>query len=214
MIKKLMYKEYELHAQRVINHFFTEPTSVPIDIEMVINRLKIDIIPFKNLRNDFGAKGMIVRNPSGGTDIVIDEDHWFSDDFYFQFTLAEELAHLIVHADLYKDAKSVGDVVRIQQKMSLDEYSMIEQQARNIASYILFPRVSITKYLLDWVEQNHGHKALYRLKTKKELSDYIIQDISPKLVTSAQVLSLTLLKRYPEPLLIDLVIQHLGLEIS
>lgn len=47
MIKKMMYKEYELQALRVINHFFTEPTSVPIDIEMVINRLKIDIIPFK-----------------------------------------------------------------------------------------------------------------------------------------------------------------------
>lgn len=157
---------------------------------------------------------MIVRNPSGGTDIVIDEDHWFSDDFYYKFTLAEELAHLLVHAGLYKDAKSVGDVVRIQQKMDSDEYSMIEQQARNIASYILFPRVSMTKYLIDWAGLNNRQKALNRFRTKKELSDYIIQEISPKLVTSAQVLSLTLLKRYPEPLLIDLVIQHLGLEIS
>ena len=214
MIKKMTYKEYESEALRVINHFYTEPTSVPIDIEMTINRLNIDILPFKNLRNDFGAKGMIVRNASGGFDIVIDEDHWFSDDFYYQFTLAEELAHLLVHTDLYKDAKSVCDIFKIQQRLSSDEYSMIEQQARNIASYILFPRTSMTKYLLDWAELNHRQKSLGRFKTKTELGEYIINALSPKLETSTQVLKLTLLKRFPEPLLIDSIIQHLSLEVS
>ncbi len=208
MIKKMVYREYEEKAQRVINHFYTEPVQVPIDIEHLISLCDIDIIPLKNLRNDFNAKGLIVRNPRGGFDIIIDQDHWYNDEFYYRFTLAEELAHILLHVDYYKTAKNVTDVVSIHNSMSEDEYRMMEQQARNTGSYLLFPRISTLHFFEDWIRAENGN-LVRNSSSRTQLCEYVAEELSPILCTSSATLKHILLYRYPEPLLIDSIISRM-----
>ena len=59
-----------------------------------------------NLKKDFDIRGVVIKKRAG-FDIGIDYDHYMEgrQELYYRFTIAEELAHILVHSDYFDLAK-------------------------------------------------------------------------------------------------------------
>ncbi len=71
--------------------------------------------------------------------IFIDEDQYMGvGSFRGRFTLAEELAHDLLHRPLFR-GKSHTEIVSYQEKITDAEYKSIERGAKNLAGALLMP---------------------------------------------------------------------------
>lgn len=125
---------------------------IPVDIEAIVDvRLSIDIIPTPYLYSAFGIDGFLSAN---GREIWVDESVALHPSLHrYRFTLAHELAHLLLHNGLlsvatYRDAQEWLD---FQDSMPEDSRIWYERQANWFAGLVLAP----PEPLADLVEGAH-----------------------------------------------------------
>lgn len=58
----------------------------------------------------------------------------------YRFTLAEELAHFIIHKDIYKDCKNLDERIEKDSLLTGQEQWFLETNAKALASAILMPK--------------------------------------------------------------------------
>lgn len=63
----------------------------------------------------------------------------------YRFTLAEELAHFIIHKDIYKDCKNLDERIEKDSLLTGQEQWFLETNAKALASAILIPKAIIEK---------------------------------------------------------------------
>src|SRR4030042_1754384 len=97
--------------------------------------------------------------------------------------------------------------------LSDPEYRMMEQQARNVGSNILLPPFLFDPYVLDFCRQHEMEIKKERFYDKWDVADYLADSISKNINISKQPVFYSILKRYPEPLLIDRIIETIGTDI-
>lgn len=61
----------------------------------------------------------------------------------YRFTLAEELAHFIIHKDIYKDCKNLDERIEKDSLLTGQEQWFLETNAKALASAILMPKTMI-----------------------------------------------------------------------
>lgn len=150
----------------------------PVDIEKVLMKLKINIIPINNLLSYINFDSFI---SSDWKNVYVDNNA-YCDDFKYRrvrFSMAHELGHLILHKEIYKslEIKSLEDYYRFYKDAPGDQYSYLETQANSFAGYFLVPR----NVLL--VEKE---KLIKKLRAKLEgsgaenadLTEYIIEALA------------------------------------
>jgi hypothetical protein len=73
--------------------------------------------------------------------IFVDEDQyqWNAISFRWRFTIAEELAHILLHRPIF-EGKSAKQIAQIQDGFSDDDYRIIEKNAKFLASCVLMPK--------------------------------------------------------------------------
>jgi Zn-dependent peptidase ImmA (M78 family) len=73
--------------------------------------------------------------------IFVDEEQYQNAviSFRWRFTIAEELAHILLHRPLF-EGKSAKQIVQIQEGFSDEDYRIIEKNAKFLASCILMPK--------------------------------------------------------------------------
>lgn len=213
-IKTITYREYHQIANSFIRQVgFHLKTDLPLDIEQMIYVAGHHIVPITNLFREFSAKGVLIKKISG-FDIGIDRNHWMDDnqDLFFRFTLAEELAHILIHAPIYNGLTTVAEVISFLNDLPDEEYKKLDQQARNVASYLLFPQNLLENFIINFCEENINQLKSEDFYSKESLAGYIAEKTYRKLFVSKQVIAQILIYRYPR-LIIDIVLERFGLSL-
>ncbi len=115
-------------------------TTIPINIENIIEKMGIQIVPTKDLLKK-GAEAFI---NSRFDSIYVDLDSYMDDRRYprLRFSLAHEIAHYVLHRKIYASfgIKEIEDVYRFYKEIPEVEYSSCEWQANKFANFLLVPR--------------------------------------------------------------------------
>jgi hypothetical protein len=112
---------------------------IPIPIEQIIEfRFGLDIVPVPGLLDEFDVDAYITGDL---TEIRVDRfimEHRLA---RYRFSLAHELAHLLLHKDVFKALKfsTIDEWKAAMQSIPSDDYSWIEWQAYCLAGLILVP---------------------------------------------------------------------------
>ena len=113
---------------------------LPIPIELVIEQIGIDIVPVHNLQVDFDMVGCVSADM---TTIFVDLDVSEKRENRYRFTLAHELAHVILHRELLqrlrKGARTIEAWVELNGQMAGNTGASIEYQANMFAGLVLVP---------------------------------------------------------------------------
>ena len=140
---------------------------LPVPIEAIVEfSLGINIIPVERLWKDFDTDGWLSNDLST---IYVDEVQMTDYETRYRFTLTHEVAHLLLHADLYRSAgfQTVEEWLSWREAMDeklVDDY---EWQGRNLAGRILVPTAPLVE------------KALAALK---EREDRLPPGVDPRLL--------------------------------
>lgn len=214
-IKYLSFDDYK----RIANDFIksvgmSNSEKLPLNIEMMIEKNGHNIVPKLKLLEVAHTRGSVFKTPDG-FDIGIDLYHYENEEFSYKFTLAEEMAHILIHSYLFEEVDSPHKVAIIYKGIGENEYKIMENQARNVANCLLLPDWLLDDYVMDYVEQNIDKlKQMYytakehaqpfidsgRLKSnvvEERTSEYIAKKLSTKLKLSEWVIHYTIFKRYP-----------------
>lgn len=110
---------------------------LPVDIELLVERDNIDIVPLPSLRVR-GVDGFLSQDRKT---IYVDADVQRNIATRYRFTLAHELGHSVLHGEIIDEHLSaVGDKPQMfWELLSEEEYSHAERQANVFAAAILMP---------------------------------------------------------------------------
>jgi hypothetical protein len=198
-----------LASQFLRRHGFPKGNSLPVDIEVLLDKAGIQIHPVDRMYQDFGVKGAVLKTPVGYA-IAIDANHYESEsqEFYFRFTLAEELSHILLHEKLIAGISTLDEVLKFHASLNDEDYKWIEQQARSMASQLLLPSQVFDQYVVDWVREHLEEIQATEFFNKDELAAFIAERMYKVLKLSRDVVRHSL-KRPPDSA-IDRVISVFG----
>jgi len=110
----------------------------PVDIEHICDSMGIAIHTVPRLKRDLGIDAYI---RSDFKSIVIDADCFERHERRARFSLAHELAHMVMHRDIYQqfNIQSLDDYLEKQNSLHPDTEKRIEYQAHTVAGLILVP---------------------------------------------------------------------------
>lgn len=80
----------------------------------------------------------------------------------YRFTLAEELAHFIIHKDIYGTCRTIDERIGMEQLLASQEQWFLETNAKALASAILMPKKIIesrVEQLFSTIGRNPDHIA-------------------------------------------------------
>lgn len=128
--------------QEIADRFLAEhhaSMELPVPIEAIVEfGLGMSIVPVERLWKDFDTDGWLSNDLST---IYVDETQMTDYETRYRFTLAHEVAHLLLHSDLYRGAsfQTVEEWLSWRDGVGerlIDDY---EWQGRNLAGRILVP---------------------------------------------------------------------------
>jgi hypothetical protein len=113
--------------------------SIPVPIEQIVEfHYRLDIIPVPGLQDAFEVDGFISSNLMS---ITVDAFVYEHRSGRYRFTLAHELAHVVLHRRIYEAHRfrRVEEWKRFQREMDEDDRRWLEWQAYAFAGLILVP---------------------------------------------------------------------------
>lgn len=143
---------------QVANSFLNKyhPTlSIPVPIENIVElNLNIRIVLIRDLVRNFGINAFISR---AFDTIVIDDAMYSRQPDRIRFTIAEEIGHLFLHKEWYKEngPKSFEDYLKWQEKIDNIIYSYIERQAKTFAGLVLMPKSCVNREWAEFARNNN-----------------------------------------------------------
>lgn len=110
---------------------------MPIE-EIVEFDLRLDVVPLPNLYRDFQIESWLSHDTRS---IFVDLRQCEEMETRYRFSLAHEVGHLLLHADLYRGSKlsSFGDWLAFHEGLDPVLRDSMEWQARSLAGRILVP---------------------------------------------------------------------------
>jgi hypothetical protein len=119
--------------------------------------------------------------------IFVDEDQYQQSviSFRWRFTIAEELAHILIHRPLF-EGKSAAEITEIQQAFSDEEYRIIEKNAKYLAGSILMPMEVFQSRFEYFADIQYQKKVVNSLKILK----YIVRQLSMDFNVSCHAVSM------------------------
>lgn len=185
---------------------------LPVDIEVLLDKMGITIHSIPNMFKDFGVKGAVIKKAVGtGFDVSIDENQYETQEFYYRFTLAEELSHILLHEKLVAGITCLEEVQEFHRSFTDEQYKRIEQQARVMASQLLLPSHLFDDFILEWVKSHLSEIRKEKFYSTNELADYIACKIQASLKLSRDVVR-TSIMRFPDSA-IDKIIAVFGQDL-
>lgn len=146
-------------------------------------------------------------------EILIDEDsyeRWYKSA---QFTIAEELGHLLVHRDYLKDIKSLEARVTFEGSLDENTFFIFEKQAKNVASALLLPSARFDPYVLTWSVEHKDTLLKNYFPNENDLALHISQELSPKLNLSQQIVQRALKRAVPVTIA-SLIVSTIGINLG
>jgi hypothetical protein len=135
------YLPYE-KLREVADTFFREhhPSGVlPIPIERIVEfEFQLDIVPVPGLLDDFDVDAFITADL---TEIRVDRFIHEKRPTRYRFSLAHELAHVLIHQDIFEKLQftSIKEWKAAMASIPEDQYAWIEWQAYALGGLLLVP---------------------------------------------------------------------------
>jgi hypothetical protein len=134
----LPYEELRRRADEFLRKH--HPSGIlPVPIERIIEfDFKLDIVPMPGLLDNFEVDAFITSDLS---EIRVDRFIQEKRPKRYRFSLAHELAHLLVHRDVFRELtfSTIEEWKEVLQSIPEYDYRWIEQHAYNLAGLILVP---------------------------------------------------------------------------
>ena len=114
-----------------------------VDIErLILEKFKLKIETFVDLRRRWDTYAFI---DTTGAVIFIDADLMNEArlEKKYRFTLAEELAHFLIHRHLFADCRAIEGRMKIEEMQDERTRAYMESNAKALASAILMPKATV-----------------------------------------------------------------------
>jgi len=117
---------------------------IPVPIDVIAERdFDIDIVPLPGIQDNFDTVAFISRDL---TTIYVDEYILQKRENRYRFSVAHELAHRVLHADVFRQLSfdsiaSWKDVVT--NTIPEDQYGFVESHANTFAGLVLLPQAEL-----------------------------------------------------------------------
>lgn len=118
--------------------------TIPVDIETIVEDFhKIDIDVKRGLKEHHHLWGMVGTDlDTGDIVIVVDDQLLDLDHLYkiYRMTIAEELAHVLLHRGAIKKVKNIEDFKALQSHSDWDKH---DRNAKRLAAALLMPAENV-----------------------------------------------------------------------
>jgi len=125
-----------------------------VDIHLFIEKeMGFQIETYTNLKRNYSCYAFTVV----GEKYIFVDDMLYDEDAMgkkLRFTLAEELAHNIIHQDLFAACNSVEERILIDSSLTEMEKDRIELNAKALAGMFLMPRELIEKIIGELIKRD------------------------------------------------------------
>lgn len=192
----LSYDDIRISAKDFLYKYNPNDT-IPVKIDEIIEKkLNMDIIPINGLRQFCHVDGFISHNCK---EICVDLSVFERYENRLLFTLAHEIAHMILHKDLFEisDYSTMEEWISFVNSINQKEYSFLEFHANSFAGLVLVP---------EWHLKIEYEKTLsiYDFNSISEISNEVLNDwVSRYLSDKFNVSSQVILKRLKYDRIID-----------
>jgi len=171
---------------------------IPVNIELIIEQMAIDIVPLPGLRENFDTDGWLTPDE---TTIYIDE--WEADHRTnrARFTLAHEVGHRELHSSLLREVRTVIQTISEWQafvgNLPDDVRSQFEFQANCFAGLVLVPgnHLSAAYDRVLPAVMKLVRKSLRKGASKPLVLDFALRALAERLAPSFEVSSEVMLIR-------------------
>ena len=153
----LRYDEIRNRAEAFLAQY--QPMrAIPVPIERIVeSHFGIDIVPVPGLQEAFDVVAYITQDLR---EIRVDEFVYLRRHNRYRFSLAHELAHRVLHADVFGEL-SFTDIAGWKRLMvgSIPEqqYSYLEFHANSFAGLALVPPAELREAFHDFLEEGQEH---------------------------------------------------------
>ena len=133
--------EIEVIAANILSKSYPQGISIPIDIDWLAeshNRVG-SIVPVELLEDKFHVAATLISNPDGYFDIIVDEDTFNLQGPRANFSIAHELGHVVLHAQICANCHTIEDSIALRNRIT-KAYRFIERNANYFAGAVLMPR--------------------------------------------------------------------------
>ena len=116
---------------------------LPIPIEHIVEfGFELDIVPMPGLQSEFDVEAYITNDLS---EIRVDRFIFEKRLFRYRFSLAHELAHLLIHRDILRALKfsTIAEWKTAMSSIPDEQYKWIEWQAYELAGMLLVPQMPL-----------------------------------------------------------------------
>jgi hypothetical protein len=154
--------EIEAKAAQALKDAYPGGVTIPIDIDLLVeSNPRVDqIVPIPSLESRFGVAGVLTVRPARRFDILVDEDTLDYQRSRASFTIAHELGHVVLHAEVFAGCKTVDEAVSLGVRLK-KAYRFLEEDANSFASSILMPHRQIldhTAALYQYLVKNGDYQ--------------------------------------------------------
>ena len=149
-VRRYSHKAIELRAAAVLAEAFPSAISVPIDIDLLVQRHELvdDIVPMRYLELKFEVAAVLLSKTKGRFDILVDEDNYVKQPLRANFSIAHEFGHIVLHPGIWRKCRTVDDVIKIHMAVKYD-YRFLERMANRFASAVLMPGARLRQHASD-----------------------------------------------------------------
>ncbi len=179
----------------------THPSgSIPVPIELIVERKGIDIVPMPDLQKTFDIVGFI-----GGDMSEIRVDEWVFEyrENRYRFTLAHEMGHLALHQELFRAQKIMllSDFLDFREHLDEETRTRIDWQANEFAGHALVPPAALQQHYERVLPQARqmADNALNGRRTRAMIEgpawEWLVQELAKKFKVSEQALAVRLQKQ-------------------
>ncbi len=134
----LPYEKLRTVAASFLNQHHSSG-EIPIPIEKIVEfKLQLDIVPVPGLQDEFDVDAFLTNDL---TEIRVDQFIQQERPARYRFSLAHEVAHLLIHQDIFKELK-FSTIAEWKKAMTLipeEQYGWLEWQAYCLGGLMLVP---------------------------------------------------------------------------
>ena len=145
-VPHLSYDQLRRHADAFLTKY--HPTlQIPVPIEPIIEfQMHLDIVPLPGLEEAFEIVGFTA---SSLDEISVDQHVYEHRPGRYRFTLAHEVGHVVLHAELFKEHRFRGadEWKRFVRAFPDLDLSRLEWQAHSFAGLVLVPSEALRREL-------------------------------------------------------------------
>jgi len=180
----LRYEDIRRYAEAFLGQHHPG-RGLPIPIEDIIEfKLGMDIVPLPGIEDAYGIVGF---TSSDLREISVDDYVYTHQEGRYRFTLAHEVGHAVLHADLFKayQFRSTEEWKQFIKSVPELEYNWLEWQASSFSGLVLVPRSALEHELKQAIKQVKAQGVVQATDFAKDL---LADLVARRFVVSADVI--------------------------